>query len=130
MDLLQNIKERAIIRLRSIDYQQGLRLVIIVGGYMLLRRLAQRELAKRQLASQVQRDQERKQEKLIDRPEEEATTTSVAAEPETFGWGNKTRYRVKKQQELLGQAIDNLKKKQQHQAGYDSDEDIADLLED
>ena len=134
MDIIDTIKQRALARLQSIDYQQGLRLVINVGGYILIRRLVQRELAKKQLESQIKRDKKRKQNELIEKPEDDGTTTIANEEPTTFGWGNKTRYRNKKQQEMLGQAIDNLKKRQQRQNNSefnaDSDEDIADLLED
>lgn len=133
MEVIETFKQRAYARIQALDYQQGLRLVIVVGGYMLIRRLAQRELVKRQLESQIRRDKERKEQELIDRPED--NTTSIAAEePTTFGWGNKTRYRQKKQEALLGQAIDNLKKRQTRQGhsefNDDSDDDIADLLED
>lgn len=136
MELVENVKQRALTRLQSIDHKQAFRLVIIVGGYILLRRLVQRELAKRQLASQIKADNERKRDNLIDRPEDDPTTTTVK-EPTAFGWGNKTRYRVQKQQEMLGKAIDNLKEKQKRQnasatgTAYnaDSDDDIADLLE-
>lgn len=138
MDLLENIKHRAITRIQSIDHKQAFRLVIIIGGYILIRRLVQRELAKRQLANQIKADQERKKNQLIEGTDSLYNDSKDDKEPTAFGWGNKTRYRVKKQQEMLGQAIDNLKKKQQQQqkqqytTAYheDSDEDIADLLED
>ncbi|KAK5781730.1 hypothetical protein RI543_000916 [Arxiozyma heterogenica] len=136
MDLLENIKHRAIARIQSIDHKQFFRLVIIIGGYILLRRLAQRELAKRQLANQIKADQKRKKNQLMEGTDELYNDGKHDKEPTAFGWGNKTRYRVKKQQEMLGQAIDNLKKRQQQQQQYstayndDSDEDIADLLED
>lgn len=133
MDLLENIKQRAITRIQSIDHKKALRLVIIIGGYILIRRLIQRELAKRQLANQLQADKERKKNKLIDNTDDLYSGQGKDnKEPTAFGWGNKTRYRVKKQQEMLGQAIDNLKKRQQYTTAYDedSDHDIADLLED
>lgn len=132
MDLLENIKHRAITRIQSIDHKQAFRLVIIIGGYILIRRLVQRELAKRQLANQIKADQERKKNQLIEGTDSLYNDSKDDKEPTAFGWGNKTRYRVKKQQEMLGQAIDNLKKKQQYTTAYheDSDEDIADLLED
>lgn len=110
------------------DIYKGIRLVIIVGGYLLVRNYVAREMAKKQLERQV-RDDERmlsdnKKKNLVDDPE-----TEKMAQSTQFGWGNKTRKRVKKQQEMLQKAIEQIKKEKKF-AGEDSDEDIADLLED
>lgn len=115
----------------SFDIYQGIRLVMVIGGYMLIRNFASKELAKRHLEAQVRHDREEKHKqqeaKLIERPVDDVNV----AEASTFGWGNKTRYRVKKQQEKFEQAIDSLKQQQQQLLnGDDDDEDIRDLLED
>ncbi|CCF60298.1 hypothetical protein KAFR_0J02340 [Kazachstania africana CBS 2517] len=108
------------------DLQNGIRLVIIVGGYILFRNLATRQLSKKQLEQQVRDDERRiseeRVEKLIEKPEDEQTSYE-------FGWGNKTRHRVQKQRDLFEQAVDRLKQNSQQNTN-DSDDDIADLLED
>lgn len=109
------------------DLKQGLRLVAIVGGYVLIRNLAQRELAKRKLQNHVREDERELSEKrgrdLIDHPEEETVSSTTQ-----FGWGNKTRQRVKKQEEVFTKMVERA---QEQQVQGDNDlEDIEDLLED
>ncbi|CCK72022.1 Pga2p KNAG_0I02360 [Huiozyma naganishii CBS 8797] len=114
------------------DVYKLLRLVIVVGGYMLIRTLVQRDLAKRQLKRQLEQDKLRKEgapatEPAMESAKGPAAASSSSSELSQFGWGNKTRVRVKQQQELLASAIDKLREGQ-----FDSqrDDDIADLLED
>lgn len=135
MDIIFNkLKNNVALRLQQWDLQQFIRLVIFIGGYILLRNLVQRELAKRQLQQQVNKDQERKERDLIEDPTkgllDDAEQTKLE-EPKVFGWGNKTRYRVQKQKEAFGRAVDKLKESQRKNGtvAVDSDEDIADLLE-
>ncbi|CAI4049801.1 hypothetical protein SKDZ_14G1730 [Saccharomyces kudriavzevii ZP591] len=119
--------ETLVAKIINCDYTHFIRLVIIVGGYLLVRNIASRELAKKQLAAQVEKDKRAKEEKrskdLIDKPGEPAT-----AETTSFGWGKKTRRRVKKQQELFENALEEAKKRQQT-VEPDSDADIEELLE-
>ncbi|EDO16258.1 hypothetical protein Kpol_505p35 [Vanderwaltozyma polyspora DSM 70294] len=117
------------------DYRKWLRLVIIVGGYILIRNLAQRELAKRKLANQIKEDKrlksEQNMEKYLEDPEEEEKASAAAS---GFGWGKKTRVRVNKQQKAFEKAVDKLQQQQKQQqgisGGFDDDSDIQDLLED
>ncbi|CAI4035964.1 hypothetical protein SMKI_14G1740 [Saccharomyces mikatae IFO 1815] len=119
--------ETLVAKIINYDYKHFIRLVIIVGGYLLVRNIASRELAKKQLAAQVEKDKQDKEEKrskdLIDRPDE-----SAVAKTTSFGWGKKTRKRVKKQQELFENALEEAKKRQQGMEP-DSDADIEELLE-
>ncbi|EJS42003.1 YNL149C [Saccharomyces arboricola H-6] len=119
--------ERWSAKIINYDYKHFIRLVIIVGGYLLVRNIASRELAKKQLAAQVEKDKREKEEKrskeLIDKPGEPAV-----GETTSFGWGKKTRQRVKKQQELFENALEEAKKRQQGM-DPDSDADIEELLE-
>lgn len=114
-------------KLVNYDYKHFIRLVIIVGGYLLLRNIASRELVKKQLAAQVEKDKRDKEEKrskdLIDKPDDAAT-----AETTSFGWGKKTRRRVKRQQELFENALEEAKRRNQG-LDPDSDADIEELLE-
>lgn len=107
----------------DLDAKKGLRLVIIVGGYILIRGIAQRELAKKKLDNDVRRSEQEaiaaRQEKLIDQP---GSTASVP-----FGWGNKTRRRRKQQEEAFADLVERVN--QQKSAGNE-DKDIEDLLED
>lgn len=113
----------------NMDTQQVIRLVIIVGGYILFRQIASRHLIKKQLESKVRQDEERiqkdKKERLIQDPADQKEGSSASG----FGWGKKTRQRVQKQQNMFANAVEELKR-QQELAGGDSDEDIQDLLED
>ncbi|SCU85580.1 LADA_0D08372g1_1 [Lachancea dasiensis] len=126
MDLLQNSFQNVYDSFANLDFQHAIRLVIIVGGYVLLRNLAQRHLAKKQLENKVREGEklraEERQEKLVEDPNSVASVNENA-----FGWGNKTRQRVKRQEKILEERIDELKK---YQGNLDDDEDIADLLED
>ncbi|CEP61839.1 Pga2p LALA0_S04e01882g [Lachancea lanzarotensis] len=126
MELLDNAYQTLYASVASLDAQRIIRLVIIVGGYALLRNLAQRHLAKRQLDRKVREGQlakdEKRVEELVDDP-----NSAQSAESNAFGWGNKTRQRVKRQEKLLEERIEELQK---YQGNLDDDQDIADLLED
>ncbi|CCE63679.1 hypothetical protein TPHA_0F01970 [Tetrapisispora phaffii CBS 4417] len=119
------------------SYEKFMRLVIILGGYILIRNLAQRELAKRKLSAQLRDDRKFKSEKnteqyLEDPKEEEKKEKELEeAAASSFGWGNKTRLRVKKQQKSFEKAVDRLQQQQQNALSIeDEDADIQELLED
>ncbi|QLG74185.1 hypothetical protein HG535_0G00690 [Zygotorulaspora mrakii] len=126
MEFVDKIRDNIYDTFADIDAKKGMRLVIIVGGYILIRNLAQRELAKRKLQSQVREDEkslsEKKGENLIDRPREVASTATE------FGWGNKTRKRVKKQEEVFSKMVERAQLQQLE--GENDLNDIEDLLED
>ena len=144
MPIIETLKNNLIETFTSISLLQAIRLVAIVGGYILIRNLVTRELAKRQLEEKVRADERRIQkertDRLVEKPDELAgggggdagdKTTGSTTE---FGWGKKTRRKVKKQKEMFERAVDRLKEQQQQGQGssYNSDEDadIQDLLED
>ncbi|SCV02902.1 LAME_0H06128g1_1 [Lachancea meyersii CBS 8951] len=126
MELLNNAYHHLYDSIAGLDAQHIIRLVIIVGGYALLRNLAQKHLAKRQLERKVREGEqakaEQKLEELVDDPKGEETASANA-----FGWGNKTRQRVKRQEKILEERIQELQK---YQGNLDDDQDIAHLLED
>lgn len=113
----------------NMDSQKAFRLLIIVCAYIFARNIASRHLTKRQLQSRVRHDEARIQkehrEGLIEDPDSPAARATAAASG--FGWGKATRKRVQRQKEMFEQAVDELKRKQE--LGYDSDDEIADLLE-
>lgn len=141
MPIIETLKNNIIETFASISLLQAIRLVAIVGGYILIRNLVTRELAKRQLEEKVRADERRLQkertEKLVEKPDEldggDSGDKATGSTTE-FGWGKKTRRRVKKQKEMFERAVDQLKQQQQQGLGssYNSDEDadIQDLLED
>ncbi|SCU95995.1 LANO_0E12112g1_1 [Lachancea nothofagi CBS 11611] len=126
MDLLDNAYHNVYDSIASLDFQHVVRLVIVIGGYALMRNLAQRHLAKKHLERKVREGQadkaEQRQKDLVADPE-----GAESASDNAFGWGNKTRKRVKTQHKLLEEKIDELKK---NQGSLDDDKDIEDLLED
>ncbi|CUS22336.1 LAQU0S05e03092g1_1 [Lachancea quebecensis] len=110
----------------GIDAAHAIRLVIIVGGYLLFRNLTQKHLAKKQLEQKLRKSEEakaaEKQKELVADPQDDETIQDNA-----FGWGNKTRKRVKRQEKILEERLQELEKLQGSQ---DDDKDIEDLLED
>lgn len=125
MELVDRVSNNLYDTFADLDAKKVLRLVIIVGGYILIRNLASRELAKRKLQSEVRKDErdmsDNKARDLVDNPEAEATATQ-------FGWGNKTRQRVKKQEDMLAKMIERAQMEKDQ--GDDDLADIEDLLHD
>ncbi|SMN18378.1 similar to Saccharomyces cerevisiae YNL149C PGA2 Essential protein required for maturation of Gas1p and Pho8p [Maudiozyma saulgeensis] len=115
----------------NMDIQKAIRLTIIVGAYILFRNIASKHLTKKQLESRVRQDEQRiqreKKEGLIEDPNKISESNSSTS---GFGWGKKTRKRVQRQQEMFERAVDDLKRKQELGVTEDSDDEIADLLED
>lgn len=111
MQSLQSIIDQAL----SVDLHHFIRLVIIVGGYWFLRTQVNKFLATRQLKQQVEQDNVQKQaekvEQLVEKPQDE----------EGWGFGKKTRKRVKRQEKLLQEALES--------AHQEDDKDIEHLLE-
>ncbi|AGO13203.1 AaceriAFR055Wp [[Ashbya] aceris (nom. inval.)] len=107
-----------------LDMHQGFRLLIIIAGYLLLRTQLQKLLANREIKRKLEQDkakEERKREKLVENPDQEPEAETTA-----FGWGEKTRQRARRQEQLLQERVEQM---QREQAGGDDDKDIADLLE-
>ncbi|KAG0669928.1 hypothetical protein C6P45_003092 [Maudiozyma exigua] len=131
MEFVSNLISRFTESVLNMDIQKAIRLTIIVGAYILFRNIASKHLTKKQLESRVRQDEERiqkeKKEGLIQDPN---NLSEASASASGFGWGKKTRKRVQRQQEMFERAVDELKRKQENGITEDSDEDIADLLED
>lgn len=125
--LIERTRTNLLASFEGFDLKKGLRLIIIVGGYILIRNIGSRELAKRKLQNEVRRSEQEKasrnQENLIEKPGE--ATGNSSATP--FGWGNKTRKRRQEQQEAFADLVERVNKEKKK----DNDlEDIEDLLED
>lgn len=105
------------------DFTKLLRIVIIVAGYLLFRKI----ILKHQI-SRAQTQEVDKTEDGVDNvdelfsKDEDATGTSTSIQESEWGWGQKSRKDIKKKQEILQQLI--------NEAGKDEDDDIKDLLED
>lgn len=125
--LFERTRTNLLASFEGFDLKKALRLIIIIGGYILIRNIGSRELAKRKLQNEVRRSQQEKsdknQENLIEKPGQ--TSGSTSAMP--FGWGNKTRKRRKEQQEAFADLVERINKEKKK--GNDL-EDIEDLLED
>ena len=126
MDFLTSAFKTTYDSFANLDAAHAIRLVIVVGGYILMRNLAQKQLAKKQLETKLRQGEEakalEKQKELVADPKDEDH-----AQDNAFGWGNKTRKRVKRQEKILEERIEELKK---YQGSLDDDKDIEDLLED
>ncbi|AMD19376.1 HBR475Cp [Eremothecium sinecaudum] len=109
----------------NMDFQTFMRLVIIIGGYALLRGHLQKYLSNRELKRKANIDEKEIAKKqlddLVEDPNQQVESSTTA-----FGWGEKTRERVRKQEKILQEQIEKLK---QNQGNEDDDEDIEDLLE-
>lgn len=131
MDFVTNMVSRFTESVMNMDIQKAIRLTIVVGAYILFRNIASKHLTKKQLESRVRQDEQRiqkeKKEGLIQDPNNLSESSASAS---GFGWGKKTRKRVQRQQEMFERAVDDLKRKQEMGVTEDSDDDIADLLED
>ncbi|CCH60540.1 hypothetical protein TBLA_0D00300 [Henningerozyma blattae CBS 6284] len=105
-----------------------IRLVVIVGGYILFRNIVEKELQKRKIKNQIKEDEkakvEAREKELIEDPLAEVMTESI-----NFGWGNRTRKRVEKQKDLFEKKAELLAQQQQY-SHDESDADIEDLLVD
>ncbi|CAH03088.1 Pga2p [Kluyveromyces lactis] len=128
MEVLQNLKTN-LYQTFDIDLQHAIRLIVIVGGYFFLRQIAQRELAKRQLKNQLAEKDDEAIRSVAAGTSDGSTADQgeSSANGSSFGWGNRTRQRVKKQEELLESEIQRL---QENGAVLDpeDDKDIEDLL--
>lgn len=143
MDTVIHIFERIQKRLFSdFDVYQFIRLVIIIGGYIFLRSRVSDYLKQQQLKTEIEQDKELKAKKLIDDPTGEVAeaeaeelfqdSEGISRSEKGWGWGKSTRRKVKKQQALFEKEIEKATVEAQRklQKGYDSDEEINELLQD
>lgn len=124
------------------DVYQLIRLVIIVGGYIIIRTRATEYFKTKQLKAQLEKDKEEKARKLVDDPTGEVAQAeaeelfqdydNIRRSEKSWGWGKATRKRVKKQQALFEKEIEKAAVEAQRKlnSGYDSDEELNELLHD
>ncbi|ODQ79873.1 hypothetical protein BABINDRAFT_27260, partial [Babjeviella inositovora NRRL Y-12698] len=103
------------------------RLVAIIGGYVLIRSLFMTHLKNKQLRDRIADDKKMQVEGLIDRPDLIEAAQATANEPLEFGWGKKTRRNIKIQKEIFEKTLDDLASRVD--LDDDEDKDIAELLE-
>ncbi|QLL32762.1 hypothetical protein HG536_0D02840 [Torulaspora globosa] len=126
MELVDRVRNNFYDTFADMSSTKAVRLVVIVGGYILIRNLVSRELAKRKLQSQIRKDErelsDNKGKELIDNPEADATTSSIE-----YGWGNRTRQKIKKQEDMLAKMVEHAQIEKDRTE--DDLSDIQDLLE-
>lgn len=111
--------------------QKVIRLIAIVGGYVVFRRIAMNEIKRRQLKNMQSEESNGDVTELPEVAEEKATSSAIESNDQTWGWGKKTRRNVNKQREIFEQAVEESAKKHEEGAyDADSDKDIEELLED
>lgn len=127
---------------KDFDVYQLIRLVIIIGGYIFLRTRVSDFLKQKQLKAQLEHDNKKKENELINDPtgqvaEAEAeelflNNENIAQSEKSWGWGKSTRRKVKKQQALFEKEIERAATQAQAKldAGYNSDEEIDEFLQD
>ncbi|VEU21438.1 DEKNAAC102564 [Brettanomyces naardenensis] len=111
--------------LADIDVYRIIQLVIIIGGYVVMRQRFVAYMKTRKLKQKLQKDKEQKAENLIDRPEDLASDP-ISTSERSWGWGKPTRKIVRRQQQLLEERLEETAGRQQ--GDVDSDEDIKELL--
>lgn len=121
----------------ELDIYHVIRLVVIVGGYLILRTRAQEWMKTRQLKAQLEDDKAKRAEGLVERPEDELTRLQpvdhdVAEQDGNWGWGKSTRTRARKLQREFEETVEAAAVKAQRRANneVDSDDDIKEFLED
>lgn len=132
----------------ELDVYHVIRLVVIVGGYLIFRARAQEWLKTRQLRAQLEEDKRKRQESLVERPQEGDDAAKAAQEAElealnsaddvtlqdrNWGWGKQTRTRARKLQRKFEEAVEEAAVKAQRKAdlagGVDSDDELNEFLE-
>lgn len=112
-------------------FYKYLRLLIIVGVYLMCRNIYSEYAKQHQIKRQLEIDEKEKLEKPAKEEREKAEKEeALAKEAAAFGWGKKTRKNVKLQQSILEQEAEDLR--QGYQSAYNAaeDHDIEGLLED
>lgn len=124
MEIVERLK-RNLAQTLDIDLQHAIRLVVIVGGYFFIRQIAQRELAKKDLKNKLKDDEDLTAQNNLNNLLEKPEDSSAATTSSSFGWGKKTRQRVKLQEQILEAELQKL---QENNQDSDDDKDIEDLL--
>ncbi|KAG7691321.1 hypothetical protein KL930_002388 [Ogataea haglerorum] len=116
---------------KEFDIHKFLRLVVIIGGYIFFRQRYLEFMKHYQVKKQLEEDHKRNAEALVEKPNiSEAESTGVAGSDKRWGWGKRTRSKVKAQQKLLQKQLEQAAVEASQTSGPDSDEEINELLED
>ncbi|ESW98404.1 hypothetical protein KL918_005127 [Ogataea parapolymorpha] len=116
---------------QEFDIYKILRLVVIIGGYIFFRQRYLEFMKHYQVKKQLEEDHKRNAEALIEKPDIiKAEPTGVAGSDNRWGWGKRTRSKVKAQQRLFQKQVEQAALQTLQTNGSDSDEEINELLED
>ncbi len=110
----------------DLDAHKILQLVIIIGGYIVVRQRFVKYMKNKELKQQLTERKKDNAENLIDRPEDLADDP-ISLSERSWGWGKETRKRVKRQQHVFEEQLKS--RQQQSAGGVDSDEEIEGLLQ-
>lgn len=112
-------------------FMKYFRLIVIIGGYLIVRSLYQGWAKNYHIKRQVERDEKEKVlKKEKEAQQEQAKVDRLNEEAEGFGWGKKTRKNIKLQQDKVEQQINEIRQRQQTAYDAAEDHDIDHLLED
>ncbi|KAH3665387.1 hypothetical protein OGAPHI_003571 [Ogataea philodendri] len=118
---------------QEFDIFKSLRLVVIIGGYIFFRQRYLAFMKQYQVKKKLEEDRNNKSNELIERPGEghldEAVSSGISASDGRWGWGKRTRNKVKSQQKLLQSQLEYAATKSTNDATSDSDDEINELLE-
>lgn len=118
------------------DVFKFFRILMIVYLYLILRRTWTNYAKRKQIEKQLALDDLRKKKAIEDAangitPEDETLEPKVE-DDQSWGWGKKSRRKYKKQEAIFNQKLKELDETVELNTAFnpDSDDDIADLLED
>ncbi|QOU21392.1 hypothetical protein BRETT_001114 [Brettanomyces bruxellensis] len=117
---------KSIINWADLDAHKIIQLVIIIGGYIVLRQRFVKYMKNKELKQQLTERKKENAEHLIDRPEDLADDPLSVSE-RSWGWGKETRKRVRRQQHILEEQLKS--EQQTTEDGVDSDAEIENLLQ-
>ncbi|QPG73387.1 hypothetical protein FOA43_000697 [Brettanomyces nanus] len=112
----------------DLDYRRVIQLVVIIGGYIIVRQRFVAYMKTKSLDEKLEKDKAIKTRKLIQRPED-LPSDPISVSEMSWGWGKPTRKKMKTQEKLLEERIrEAAEKTQGGDFTADNDDDIADLL--
>lgn len=110
-----------------------IRLVVLIACYVLARRYFTNWSKTRQVAQQVARDKQEKQDRLDGKIQDAEEPIKGSVNPEltsSFGWGKKTASLQKQKQKVVNDLVEQVRQETQSQYDAAEDHDIDYLLED
>ena len=134
LGLLENVKDRLFEALENMSLSKWIRLVVIVGGYLLLRPYLLKLGARTQMKEHEKSDSDTKAktsavdlQSKVDIPEDTDDEEEVPAAEAAAKWGKKARRR---QRTVIKKLLEAEEERLQEQQADDDDEDIKEFLED